>query len=225
VTFTIEVKNDGDVSLTSVHVTDALAPGCSRTRADIPALASMAPGDHVSYQCTLSNVTGSFTNVATATGTPPVGPNVSATDSADVVVVIPPATPPPTVVIAHPEIRIVKDPKSQTVPNGGKARFTITVTNTGNVPLTNVIVNDPLAPDCNRTIGTMGPGTTVSYTCTRANVRASFTNVAVASGSGGGTTVTASDTAKVTAGPFKPKKKVKKKTRGVISHRKPKATG
>ena len=42
-TFTIKVTNTGDVTLTDVTVTDALAPGCARTKNEIPALASMAP--------------------------------------------------------------------------------------------------------------------------------------------------------------------------------------
>src|SRR5438477_467682 len=69
VTFTIGVKNTGDSTLTNVIVTDALAPGCARTSADLPQLASMAPGDELSYSCTLANVTADFTNVAVATGT------------------------------------------------------------------------------------------------------------------------------------------------------------
>jgi uncharacterized repeat protein (TIGR01451 family) len=216
-TFTITVTNDGDSVLTNVVVTDALAPGCARTKADIPALASMAPGATVTYSCTLANVTSSFTNVAIATGTPPVGPNVSAQDTGAVTAVAP---------ATHPAITIVKNPKSQTVASGGTATFTITVTNTGDVALTNVTVSDALSPNCNRTIGTLNPGQSVSYTCTRANVTASFNNVAVATGTAGGRTVTAQDTAPVTAqaAPLKPKTVTKAKPK-VVSHRKPKATG
>jgi uncharacterized repeat protein (TIGR01451 family) len=214
--FTITVTNDGDSTLTNVVVTDALAPGCARTSADIPGLASMAAGATVTYTCSLTNVAASFTNVAIATGTPLVGPDVTAQDTA-VVTAVAPAT--------HPAITVVKNPKSQTVTVGNKATFTITVTNTGDVALTNVTVTDAQSPNCNRTIGTLAPGASSSYTCTRANVTSSFTNVAVASGTAGGTTVKAQDTAPVTAkAAFRPKtvKKVKPK---VVSHRKPKATG
>jgi uncharacterized repeat protein (TIGR01451 family) len=215
--FTITVTNDGDSTLTNVVVTDALAPGCARTSADIPGLASMAPGASITYTCTLANVTASFTNIAIATGTPPVGPPVSAQDTAAVTAVAP---------ATHPAITIVKNPKSQTVTRGGTATFTITVTNTGDVALTNVVVSDPLSPNCNRTIGTLAPGASTSYTCTRANVTTNFTNVAVASGTAGGTTVTAQDTAPVTAkaAALQPKTVTKVKPK-VVSHRKPKATG
>jgi uncharacterized repeat protein (TIGR01451 family) len=216
VTFTIGVKNTGDSTLTNVVVTDAQAPGCARTSAAIPQLASMAPGDELSYSCTVANVVADFTNVATATGHPQVGPDVTASDSAAVTV----GPPPPPV--THPAISIVKDPKSQTVTVGNKATFKITVTNTGDVALANVTVSDPLSPNCNRTIGTLAPGASTSYTCTKANVRSSFNNVAVASGTAGDKTVTAQDTAPVTAkAPFVPKK-VKPK---VVSHKKPKTTG
>ena len=215
--FTITVTNDGNATLTNVVVTDALAPGCARTSADIPGLALMAPGATLTYTCSLANVTTSFTNLAVATGHPPLGPDVSAQDTAAVTVVAP---------ATHPAITIVKNPKSQTVTRGGTANFTITVTNTGDVALTNVTVSDPLSPNCNRTIGTLAPGASSSYTCTRANVTANFTNVAVASGTAGGTTVTAQDTAPVTAkaAALQPKTVTKVKPK-VVSHRKPKATG
>jgi uncharacterized repeat protein (TIGR01451 family) len=215
-TFTIQVINDGDSTLTDVVVTDAKAPGCARTKADIAGLASMPPapqdGSTITYQCTLANVTASFTNTAVATGKPPVGPDVSSSDTADVTA-LPPVT--------HPAISIVKDPNSQTVTSGGTATFTITVLNTGDVALTDVTVTDALSPNCNKTIGTLAPGQSVSYKCTRPNVTASFTNVAVVTGKAGGTTLTAQDTAPVTAkAPFVPKVVPK-----VVSHKKPKATG
>ena len=62
------------------------------------------------------------------------------------------------------------------------------MTNTGQVPLANITVNDPLAPSCNRAAGTIpvllpAPGTpnSFTYTCT-VTATADFTNVATTSG-------------------------------------------
>ena len=167
--FTISVTNSGNVTLTNVRVTDALAPGCARTSTDIPALASMAPGAIVTYTCTLANVAASFTNSATATGTPPAGADVTATDTANVTVI-------------NPAISIAKTPDTQTIVAGTTATFTIKVTNSGDATLTNVVVTDALAPGCARTqvgvpaLASMAPGGDRRYTCTLANVTASFTN-------------------------------------------------
>src|SRR5204863_443649 len=192
------------------HVDDAQAPGCARTAAQIALIAphlssTFAPGDSVSYDCSLAGVSASFTNTAVATGTDETDQDVTAQDSADVRVI-------------NPHITILK---TQTVNNGGTATFTITVLNPGDVTLSNVVVTDALSPNCNKTIGTLAPGQSVSYKCTRPNVTKSFTNVAVATGQAGSTTLTAQDSARVTArAPFVPKVVPK-----VVSHKKPKATG
>ena len=68
------------MDLTGVTVTDALAPGCDNS------LGTLLAGAMTSYGCSLVNVTSDFTNTADASGTPPVGPNVSDQGTADVVV-------------------------------------------------------------------------------------------------------------------------------------------
>src|SRR5262249_55375546 len=107
--FTITVTNTGNQTLINVTVTDPWAPNCNRTKAQIPALASMAPGAHVTYTCQRGNLPArSYKTVATATGTPvnPAGPNVTATDSALVKVsdLIPPKK--------HPKVVSHKRPKA-----------------------------------------------------------------------------------------------------------------
>jgi uncharacterized repeat protein (TIGR01451 family) len=92
-TFTIVVTNTGDVTLSNVFVTDALTPTCAVSSSSIAQLATMTPGASLTYGCTAAAVTASFTNVATDTGSPPSGPNVTATDTA-VVTVTAPFTPP-----------------------------------------------------------------------------------------------------------------------------------
>jgi uncharacterized repeat protein (TIGR01451 family) len=179
VTFTINVTNTGDVPLTNVTVSDALAPNCART------FATLTAGQKQTYTCTRGNVTADFTNSATATGTPPVGNVVSATDTALVDVI-------------HPAIDIAKTPDTQTIVSGSTATFTLAVTNTGDVSLTNVTVSDALAPNCARTFATLTAGQKQTYTCTRANVTADFTNSATATGTPPvGSAVSDTDTALV----------------------------
>ena len=89
---------------------------------------------------------------------------------------------------APASILIEKTPDLQYALVGGTATFTIKVTNTGIVPLTNVTVTDPLAPSCNRAAGTIptllpAPGVpnSFTYTCT-VTVTADMTNIAYTSG-------------------------------------------
>jgi uncharacterized repeat protein (TIGR01451 family) len=99
----------------------------------------------------------------------------------------------------NPAITITKDPKTQTINTGGTATFTIKVTNTGNVTLTNVTVDDPQSTDCDHAIGTLAPGQSTSYTCTQANVQHGYHNVATAAGTPpSGSPVMATDGADVT---------------------------
>ena len=88
-----------------------------------------------------------------------------------------------------PSIAIVKNPKSQTVAIGGTATFSITVTNTGNVTLTDVHVVDPMSPNCNRTkaadsgVGVDGAGCCCDvFVHAAERAAAGFDNVATAIG-------------------------------------------
>ena len=223
VTFTIKVTNTGDVDLSNVTVSDPLTPSCDKV------IGTLLQGASTSYTCTTGALSASFTNIASVTGHPPVGPDVTASDNAPVTVTTPPA---PPVVVTHPAISITKSPPTQTVTTGLTVTFTIVVTNTGDVTLTNVTVTDALSPGCARTktdipaLASMAPGATVTYQCTSAAVTASFTNVAIATGTPpSGPNVTASASAAVVAtAPAKPPATKKPKPK-VVSHKKPKATG
>jgi uncharacterized repeat protein (TIGR01451 family) len=217
------------VTLTNVFVSDARTPNCDETSAQIPGLASMAPGASVSYNCSLPHVKKAFKNVAVATGTPPSGPNVTATASALVKVTKPfaPPTPPKkttpaakpvkpakpvttakTVKPGKPAITIVKSPKTQTIGAGATAAFMITVTNSGKVTLHDVTVTDPLSPNCDRSLGTLTVAATKDYTCARPDVKNDFRNVATATGKPPtGAAVTAHDHANVKVAPSTPPKR------------------
>ena len=76
--FTVTVRNTGDVALTQVEVTDALAAGCSTT---IPLLAK---GAVHTVRCSARVGKATFENVATVVGRPPVGMPVTGSGTARV---------------------------------------------------------------------------------------------------------------------------------------------
>lgn len=181
--FTIQVTNTGDITLTNVIVGDPLAPACDA------ALGDLAAGASTSYGCALAGITDDLTNTATVTGTAPTGADVSASDSALVDVIA-------------PAISIEKSPDLQLARNGDTVTFTIAITNSGDVELTNVTVTDPLAPGCAAALGTLAAGASTSYDCTQSNVASDFNNVATVTGDydvgpqgSGPTQVSASDDA------------------------------
>jgi len=88
--------------------------------------------------------------------------------------------------------------QDQTVVSGSDVTFTITISNTGYLDLSNVTVTDAEVPDCAQTIGDLGVGISRTYTCTVASVTASFTNTATVTGTSPAGPVTDTDTATVT---------------------------
>ena len=172
VDFEIVITNTGNVPLTNITVTDPLATDCARAIATLP---DLDPGASTSYTCTAFAVTSEFTNVATVTGDPPTGEKVTDDDPSTVTIAL----------VATPEIDIRKQAEgddSRDIIGGSDVEFLIVVTNTGNVTLTDVEVSDPLATDCNKSIGTLNPGGSDTYTCTASNVTATFNNIATVTG-------------------------------------------
>ncbi len=179
VTFTITVTNAGVVPLIDVAVTDALAPACDTT------IAALAVGENTSYDCTVTGVTADFTNTAAVTATDTAGNPASDSDTADVDVVT-------------PAITIAKTPDLQSVGLNGTPTFTISVANTGDIDLTNVVVTDALAPACDATFATLPVGATETYSCDGTATAADFTNTAAATADSPVGPVSDSDTADVT---------------------------
>ena len=164
VTFTIYVENTGDVDLVNVVVVDPLVPDCDTT------IASLAAGANTSYTCTVV-ASADFTNVVTVTGDDPLGNDITDTD-------------PSSVDVIDPSIDIRKNAEgadSQQVLVGDTVTFTIYVENTGDVDLVNVVVSDPLVPDCDNTYALLAAGANDTYTCT-VTAAADFTNVVSVTG-------------------------------------------
>ncbi len=164
--YTFTVTNTGNVTLDNVIVTDpsatvtggpiTLAPGVSNSTA-FTASHAVAQGDVNA---------GSFTNTAAVTGTPPSGGVVRATADSTVSAA------------QHPSIALAKVPlQSEYSGAGNVLAYGFTVTNTGNVTLTNVTVGDPLAVVSGGPI-TLEPGVsdstafTAVHTVTQADVDA-----------------------------------------------------
>jgi gliding motility-associated-like protein/uncharacterized repeat protein (TIGR01451 family) len=191
ITYTITVTNTGNVTLTGVTVTDPLT-GMNFT------VASLAPGASEAfteaYTITQADLDGgSVVNTATAQGTAPDGATVEDSDSATVTA------------IQNPAINLTKTADPVTYQAVGETiTYTITVTNTGNVTLTNVSVTDPLT-GLSTVIPSLAPGAqavlTETYAITQADIDAGeVVNTATAIGEAlGGATVEDSDSATVTA--------------------------
>jgi uncharacterized repeat protein (TIGR01451 family) len=189
VTFSYLITNTGNVPLIDVHPQETSfsgtgTPSAITCRAAIPTTRSdvrsppqpgftLFPGQHETctdtYKLTQADAdAGKVTNIATATGTPLSGPAVSSSPSS-ATVTIP----------AHPAIVIKKSASPGTFDAAGTAiHYSYLVTNTGNVTLTGVKVND-LLPGLS-SIGcpsaTLNPGKdmtcTATYMTTEADVQA-----------------------------------------------------
>ncbi len=126
VTWTISVTNTGDTPLFNVSVADPVAPECATV------IESLRAGERSAPITCRSTITADTVNTATATATDrlenKVGP-VSATASVDVIA---------------PAIEVSKSVDKSDVAPGTAVTYTIVVTNTGDVALTNVKVADPI---------------------------------------------------------------------------------
>ncbi len=73
-------------------------------------------------------------------------------------------TPAPAITI---DKRATNGTDTQNVLDPGTAYFEISITNTGNLTLTQVAVTDPFASDCVHVAGTLAPNAQVTYTCAK----------------------------------------------------------
>ncbi|RLV57544.1 DUF11 domain-containing protein [Aeromicrobium phragmitis] len=192
VNYDFTITNNGSVRLTDVALTDAL-PGLSQIEfAAWPGAAgTLDPGQSVmaraTYQLTEPDVErGTVHNTATATGQPPAGSPVGDEDPADVVL--------PELA---PAITLVKNgalADGDTGRAGDTVEYDFTITNSGNLPLTDVALDDPL-PGLSDIVfgawpgaeGTLEPGQSVTATATapvaQADVNGGYLrNTATASG-------------------------------------------
>jgi uncharacterized repeat protein (TIGR01451 family) len=132
VTVTFTVTNNGqgtDGPLTDVAVTEQDLAGCT-----VPPIASIAVGESATATCTTSPE-HTVTSTATASARDATGATVSATSD------------PVTLTVANPALTISEAADPSPVGPDGMVTFTVTVHNTGDVPLS-VRVADTASPEC-----------------------------------------------------------------------------
>lgn len=155
--FTITVTNTGNIELTSITVSDPLAPACN---ANIPPLSAQA--SHT-YPCEKTNVTQSFLNTGIVTAVYGTGNIISASADAFVDVI-------------DSQIAIVVNPEEQTINKGQPANFNIFVFNIGDDDLIDIEVVSEAAAGCNQSIANLNQGADTSYQCTITNLQTAFTH-------------------------------------------------
>ncbi len=132
ITYSFLVKNEGNVTLHGITVTDPLAGLSAISGYATTLVPGASTTGTATYVVTQANVdAGSIVNTATVQGTPPVGGPVGDTDTNTV-----PFT-------QTPALAISKTGDVGPVTIGDHVHYTIVVSNVGNVTLHNVVVNDP----------------------------------------------------------------------------------
>jgi uncharacterized repeat protein (TIGR01451 family) len=184
-----------------VNVDDPQAPTCDT------AIGTLAAGESTTYTCT---VAGGYdtdtTNVATATGQPPVGPPVEGDDPAEIDIVDPGIDVQKLVESTPGSGSYIEadatDGRWALAAPGETIRFRIVVENTGDVALDDVVIDDAFAPGCSSDLGRLAPGETQSYDCELTDgSTVDFVNTATVTGTPPGSpgvpTVTDDDPAEV----------------------------
>jgi len=169
VTFTFIVQNIGNVPLTNVSVDDDML-------GHIGDVSFLDVGETATFTATATAVEGQYENMGTATGTPPVGPDVTDED-------------PGHYFGEAPDIDLEKlvngddadDPTGPYVLVGDTVTFTFIVENTGNVPLTNVSVDDDILGHIG-TISFLDVGEIQTLTATAPATAGQYENMGTATG-------------------------------------------
>lgn len=154
VTWTYVVTNPGDVPISDVVVIDDQGVIPVFQGGDTNGDDQLDPDETWTFEATGPAQLGQYANVGTVTGMAGFEIGVEVTDSD-----------PSHYLGVEAAIQIDKTPDLAEVPRGVGHTFTIEVTNTGTVPLTDVVVTDPVTPSCDRVIGDMAVGEVVTYEC------------------------------------------------------------
>jgi uncharacterized repeat protein (TIGR01451 family) len=168
--FAITVTNTWDVGLSGIVVSSLNAPNCNNT---IWYLAQWAT---TRYICNQPNIITSFTNTVSVKSYAYTGwvlytaywAEWSASWDVQISTIA-------------PAVSITKTPASQSILSGGSAFFIVTITNTGDVDLSGLVVVDPLVPNCGNVLWYLAKWASTWYNCVLNNVTSSFTSTTTVS--------------------------------------------
>ena len=163
VKYTVVVTNSGNVTVTDIAMSDTLVT-LNEAAFDL----APAGTKTITYEYTVTQAdvdAGKIDNTATATGKDPKNNDVSTSGSAEV-----------TTVEAEPELTVEKTATPEKdVKVGDKITYTVKVTNTGNVTVTGITIDDTLV-EIEEAAFDLAPGEektiTYEYTVTQADVDA-----------------------------------------------------
>jgi len=161
--FEITLHNASGETITGIEVDSDSVPDCDL------ALDPLAPGETLTYACDRI-ATADFTNtiaVSALLGSPPERKQVDLATA--------------EVRAVTPSVALTKQAGVEIAEAGDDVEFAFTLTNTGDITLDSVQVDDPLLPACNRSFSGLASGSTVEWTCVLTGIQQSITNTATAS--------------------------------------------
>ena len=163
------VTNTGDVDLTNVEVTDDIL-------GLIGTIPSLAVGETQTLTANGTAAAGQYANLGTATGTPPVGPDVSDEDPSHYLGVSPSID-----IEKHTNGENADNPTGPSIVVGAPVLWEYIVTNTGDVDLTNVVVTDDILGPIG-TIPSLAAGETQTLTANGNAAAGQYANLGTATG-------------------------------------------
>ncbi|MHC4442758.1 MAG: DUF7507 domain-containing protein [Planctomycetota bacterium] len=174
VNWTYVVTNIGSYPLSNVTVTDdqGVAVSCPKT--------SLAVGASMTCTANGTAVAGQYANIGTATGTAPSGAQVTDNDPSHYF----------GQTVCNPNIDIEKAtnghdadlPKGPQIKIGDPVNWTYVVTNTGNVPLSNISVTDDQGVAVSCPASSLAVGASMTCTASGTAVAGQYANIGTATG-------------------------------------------
>ncbi len=157
-TMTVVISNTSDSTFTNITVTDTDAPDCARTAGSLP---NVPPGQTMTYDCTTGPLYSRLKHRAS------VRSSLVSRDLTNIVEVTSP-------------LATTLTPAQQLVSAGSPAYFGVTLSNSGSVPLRQIAVEAPDAPDCAHAAGSLpdlSPGRSLTYDCQSPPATLDYLNV------------------------------------------------